>query len=218
MAQEWTGINGDWATGGKTDAQHLRHAASHSAVIAGVEMRRGSQPIDVKAILGPDWDVRQKLANSSTGMTFVAVKKSSGMTIVKWDTLPALPKRRGVRLKARYLTRVVLDMPEAKVRNHVLGVCHFPPARYRARRWVMERYVERRLVKWSRNRGLQVALFTDNNEKPQRMAHRFHMQTDGRNIMAWLWTPYFDFSHVRLDRLPKQAGWSDHPDAVAVRA
>jgi len=173
------------------------------------------KPVAMDPMFGDAWRVCQNTKNGSIAMCGLAVKRTSGIKVVEWRNLLALPTKKGVKLQRRYLLRAVLEMPNGS--SSVIGVCHFPPQRYKSRRWVMEKFVQVNLIKWARKRRMPVALFCDNNEKPQRMANKFHMRTDGHNIMAWLWTPKFAFTKVRLDYKPKQAKWSDHPDAVAVR-
>lgn len=111
-------VNAAWQLGG--DVELLRSVAAQHEVLGIVEARtRNNQPLDVKAILGPDYAVRQNTRTAATAGTAIAIRKGAGVTGAWWQSF--LMNRGNGAVQARYLKQLIVRDGSGPVR---LGVAH----------------------------------------------------------------------------------------------
>lgn len=155
----WTLVNMTWQLGHDTGL--LRTAAVHADVLLLVECRtKDNQPLDVAQILGPDWDTRQDLTNAALAGTVLAVRRSSGATIISSVLVLLSHADKGVQ--ARYQRVSVIREPRRWLRRRKVRVIigHAPveetgrhgEAVARTRRVIegAKRWRGRRAVPWRR--------------------------------------------------------------------
>ncbi len=191
-----------WQLGG--DVALVRALARTADVLALVECRdRHNDPVDVAAILGDGWAVVQDTSSGARSGNALAVRRSSGVDIVRHRLRRA--STRGRKVQARYLLDVTLDDNGRRTR---LAVGHRPlPATGRQDAFdkAVRRFVRacraRRAIQRARGRvPLRWALALDGNDRPSRIAARVDApHVFGADVMAFVYS----------------AGWGDvHRDAV----
>lgn len=110
------------------DRHLLRTLAADADVLLLVECRtRDNHPLDVAAVLGAGWDVRQDCSSAARAGSVIAVRRGSGVTIRRSRLCLASPAGPGVQ--ARYRRQAVLvDRTSRRPRRVRVAVQHNPLA------------------------------------------------------------------------------------------
>lgn len=163
------------AWGMHRDRETLREEARDCDVLAVVEARTGdNRPIDVAAILGNEWDVRQDTSTAAKSGSALAVRIDSPVRIRRWAMARA--SRRGRDVQDRYrVSATLVDRSRPLGRRLVrVGVQHNPIASNHrqpeavasAARWV------RRARRWRLVTRGRWVLLGDFNLEPTVMQNR----------------------------------------------
>lgn len=110
--------------GGNADLLH--ELAKNADVLELVECRTfANEPVDVAAILGPGWDVRQDLANAARAGSVYAVRRDSGIEILRSHLEELSPGNSEVQTRYARVT-VVKDRNRRWRRRRIVIVLHLP--------------------------------------------------------------------------------------------
>lgn len=178
----YDGANLAWQMGG--DARLVRELAARSDALVFVEARtHDNQPIDIKAILGPNWWVGQDLRNAATAGTAIAIRKGGPVKRRRLVGLLRLVQISGPgsKVQARYLRSVPISDPEG---NATLFGVHIPLASTGQQDEAIAVVGEA----WRATSGRKL-LFADCNTDPAGFAADVTApHHDGDHVMVWLWS------------------------------
>lgn len=177
------GANCAWQLGG--DRRLILELADGKDALVLVECRtKDNQPVDVAAILGPDWSVSQDLRSAARSGTAIAVRKRG--RIRRRRAVGAFRRmvqisRQASDVQARYLRAVPLrdeHGPFTLMGGHI-------PLKSTGQQDEALEVVE---ATWRRTRGRK-AIFMDGNARPAIVAGTVtapHFSGDG--VMVWAWS------------------------------
>jgi len=177
------GANLAWQLGG--DARLILELAEKHDALALVECRtKDNEPIDVAAILGPDWWVSQDVTDGATAGTAIAIRKGGKV------------KRR--RIAAAYRAVVRISSGNSRVQSRYLRAAPIRVGWKRAT--LMAAHIPTRssgkqdeaiavVTKvWRSIRGRKL-IFMDGNNAPREVAERITAPNfDGNGVMVWAWS------------------------------
>lgn len=214
-------VNCAWQLGG--DVRLLRTASSLVDVLQPVECRdKDMRPIDVAAILGPEWMVRQTLTDdfgrpsSALAGSAIAVRKSAGIVIHNSRLIKL--SEPGKEVQARYQRITVLREPSGWVTEAAAG--HIPllgtgrqdDAMKRVAAWRQAAGRRRNDQRLARREGERLWIWQGDANMPLNM---FASRIDaphhyGSNVMVSAWSTGWGPVDGRAVRVPG----SDHPMVI----
>lgn len=178
----YEGANMAFQLGG--DARLLRELAEDADALLLVECRtKDNQPIDVKAILGPDWWVGQNLRNAALSGTAIAIRKRGPVKRRRIAALLRLVRVSGPgrEVQARYLREALIRDEDGPA---TLMAVHIPLTSTGQQ----DEAVDVVHDTWRTTPGRKL-LFADCNGRPARFAATVTApHFSGEGVMVWLWS------------------------------
>lgn len=186
----YQGANLAWQLGG--DAALVLELAKGADALVLVECRtKDNRPIDVRAILGPDWWVGQNLRSAALSGTAIAIRKGGTVKRRRLAGLFRLVRISGPGrgVQARYLRAVPIRDSEG---NATLFGAHIPLASTGQQGEALGVVHDT----WRSTKGRKL-LFADGNSRPDAFAANVSAPNhDGDGVVVWVWSRGWELVRV----------------------